>query len=387
MKQINPWLDEDDLLRVGGRLTKSELQFNVKHPLLLPQHSKFTEFVIMDEHRKNMHSGVEATLAAVRLRYWPIKARGTIKRLLRGCVICFKARPWVSEQLMGDLPAQRITLSRPFSNTGIDFCGPIFIRSGLRRNSTKVKCYVAVFVCMATKAIHLEVVSDMSTDAFLNAFKRFIARRGKPSDVFTDNGTNFFGANRELTELRTLFEQENRHKIIDSTSADKIKWHFIPPRAPHFGGLWEASVKSFKRHFYKVAANAALTFEEAVTFVSQVEAILNSRPLTPLSSDPNDLSYLTASHFLIGEALTSYPEPDIIGLQDNRLKVAASGANAPALLEALVHGVSVPVAAENQMASKPRNAITGRPVGAVSRRRFGPSQMGSRKNSRCAARE
>lgn len=173
---------------------------------------------------------------------------------------------------------------------------------------------------MSTKATHLEVVSDLTTEAFLNAFKRFISRRGKPSDIFSDNGTNFVGANRELEDLRKLFAQEkHQRKIIDTTSSEGIKWHFIPPRAPHFGGLWEAVVKSFKSHFYKVASEAALTFEEASTLVTQIEAILNSRPLCALSSDPNNLNYLSPGHFLVGSSLISYPEPDITRIQINRL--------------------------------------------------------------------
>ncbi|XP_018394987.1 PREDICTED: uncharacterized protein LOC108773620 [Cyphomyrmex costatus] len=140
---------------------------------------------------------------------------------------------------------------------------------------------------MTTKAAHLEVVSELTTNAFLGALKRLISRRGKPTDIFSDNGTNFVGANRELEELRQMFkQQECKRKIIDETSAIGISWHFIPPRAPHFGGLWESAVKSFKRHFYKVSREAAMTFEEASTLTAQIEAILNSRPLTAISEDP-----------------------------------------------------------------------------------------------------
>jgi len=210
--------------------------------------------------------------------------------------------------------------SRPFANTGIDFCGPIFIRERKGRGAKRVKAYIAVFICMVVKAIHLEVVSDMTTEAFLNAFKRFISRRGKPTNVYSDNGTNFVGANRELEKCRELFllEQE-RCKIIDYTVCEGIRWHFIPARAPHFGGLWERVVKSFKTHFYKTTTEAAMTFEEASTLVTQIEAIFNSHPLTTLSNDPNNLSYLSPGHFLVGDTLTSYPEVDLMEVKVNRL--------------------------------------------------------------------
>ncbi|XP_071576233.1 uncharacterized protein [Temnothorax nylanderi] len=319
-KYMSSILDDQGILRVGGRLQNSKLQHGAKHPVLLPYRSRFTELVIEHEHRRMLHAGANSTLAAVRLEYWPLKARGTVERLVRRCITCFKSRPRIPEQIMGNLPAHRVTASRPFENTGVDFCGPIYVREGRRRGRKNITAYVAVFVCMATKAVHLEVVSDLTTEAFLNAFKRFVGRRGKPSDVFSDNGTNFVGANRELEELRDLFNrEEEQKKVIDYTAAEKIKWHFIPPRAPHFGGLWEATVKSFKNHFYKVASDAAMTFEEASTLVIQIEAILNSRPLAAFSSDPNDLSYLTAGHFLIGSSLISYPEPSLAHLTKNRL--------------------------------------------------------------------
>ncbi|XP_071642645.1 uncharacterized protein [Temnothorax longispinosus] len=320
-KHMSPILDDQGILRVGGRLQNSKLQEGAKHPVLLLHRSRFTELVIEHEHRRMLHAGANSTLAAVRLEYWPLKARGTVKRLLvRGCITCFKSKPQIPEQIMGNLPAHRVTPSRPFENTGVYFCGPIYVREGRGRGRKNIKAYVAVFVCMTTKAVHLEVVSDLTTEAFLNAFKRFIGRRGRPSDVFSDNGTNFVGANRELEELQDLLNrEEEQKKLIDYTATEKIKWHFIPSRAPHFGGLWETTVKSFKNHFYKVASDAAMTFEEASTLVIQIEAILNSRPIAAFSSDPNDLSYLTAGHFIIGSSLISYPEPNLAHLTKNRL--------------------------------------------------------------------
>ncbi|XP_015604454.1 uncharacterized protein LOC107272139 [Cephus cinctus] len=320
LKSINPFISDDGLLRVGGRLQNSHLQHDAKHLIVLPHRSRFTDLIIEHEHRRILHAGVGATLAAVRQSYWPPRARSTIKRIIHKCVICFKSRPRISEQIMGNLPIHRVIPSKPFSSTGVDFCGPLYVRDGKRRNSKRIKVYVAVFVCMATKAVHLEVVSDMTTETFLNAFKCFIGRQGKPADVFSDNGTNFVGANRELEELRVLFAQEeHRSKIIDNNAMDRIRWHFIPSRAPHFGGLWKAAVKSFKTQFYKVASDASLTFEEASTLAIQIEAILNSRPMTAMSSNPNDMSYLTAGHFLIGSAITSYPEPGLAHLKINQL--------------------------------------------------------------------
>lgn len=117
-----------------------------------------------------------------------------------------------------------------------------------------------------------------------------------------------------------MFNQEEfRRRITNEVASDAITWHFIPPRSPHFGGLWEAAVRSAKHHLYRVSSDASLTFEEATTLLIQIEAILNSRPITPLSSDPNDCSYLTPGHFLIGDSLISYPEPDLQHLPTNRL--------------------------------------------------------------------
>jgi hypothetical protein len=173
---------------------------------------------------------------------------------------------------------------------------------------------------MTTKAVHIELVSDLTTDAFLATLKRFIARRGIVTDLFSDNGTNFVGANNELHNLEQLFKNQiNREKIVNTLANDQITWHFIPPRAPHFGGLWEASVKSLKNHLKRVIGDAHLTFEAFSTVLTQIEAILNSRPLTPMSNDPNDLSCLTAGHFLIGDSMTSFPHPDLQEVPSNRL--------------------------------------------------------------------
>lgn len=171
---------------------------------------------------------------------------------------------------------------------------------------------------MCTKAIHLELVSDLTTDAFLAALRRFTSRRCKCSNIYSDNGTNFHGARRCLTEMHKLVLNQTHNDVIRSSlSRDDIAWHFIPPSAPHFGGLWEAGVKSVKMHLRRVLGGSILTFEELYTVLTQEEAVLNSHPLCSMSD--SDLNPLTPSHFLIGEPLTAVPERSRLDIPSNRL--------------------------------------------------------------------
>ncbi|XP_044575197.1 uncharacterized protein LOC123259005 [Cotesia glomerata] len=183
---------------------------------------------------------------------------------------------------MADLPSARVTDSAAFSHVGVDYFGPVSIKEKKFRNRTIIKAYGCVFICMATKAVHLEIVSDMTTEGFLGAFGRFIGRRGVPSHVYSDNGTNFVGANNELRELYYLLESEQHQGRVKEYAVRKnITWQFNPPLSPHFGGIWEAAVKSFKHHFRRVVKNQILTFEELNTLAVQIESILNSRSYAP----------------------------------------------------------------------------------------------------------
>ncbi|XP_018375478.1 PREDICTED: uncharacterized protein LOC108769147 [Trachymyrmex cornetzi] len=259
-------------------------------------------------------------MAAVRQMFWPLSLRSNTRKIIQNCIICFKANPRHSQAIMASLPASRTTVSRPFSRCGVDYAGPIVIREGKRRNAKNHKAYIAIFVCFVTKAVHIEVVSDLTTDAFLGAFRRFISRRGKPVHMFSDNGTNFVGTNKQLQELHKFYVQaQTQGQINQFLHEQQISWNFIPPNAPHFGGLWEATVKSAKLHMTRVIGGAHLTFEELQTLLCEIEAILNSRFITALSSDPNDMSHLTPGHFLIGTALNSFSSRDLDGVPENRL--------------------------------------------------------------------
>ncbi|CAK9795156.1 hypothetical protein ANTPLA_LOCUS1384 [Anthophora plagiata] len=221
---------------------------------------------------------------------------------------------------MGDLPKNRVIHSRPFTNVGLDYCGPFLLKEKKFRNKGKIKSYVAVFVCFTTRAVHLELVTDLTTETCLEAIKRFCARRGKPTNVYSDNATNFIGVKNEILKVRAFFmSNENNTKLSNYFQNEGINWHFIPPRSPHFGGLWEAAVRSFKHHLYRTVGEAMFTYEQFNTCIVEIESILNSRPLTPLSSDPNDLIALTPAHFLIGDSLPSFPEIDLQDVPINRL--------------------------------------------------------------------
>lgn len=222
---------------------------------------------------------------------------------------------------MGSLPQDRVTACRPFQKVGIDFAGPVQVKNSRVRKAIITKGYVCVYVCFVTKAIHLELTSDISTEAFLASFKRFIARRGLPSDVYCDNGGCFRGARNQLAELYKLLDSaEHQTPVQAYASRQGIQFHFTPSYSPIFAGLAEASVKGMKFHLKRIILDAQLTYEQLSTVLCQIEAVLNSRPILPLSQDVNDYCYLTPGHFLIGSALTMYPEPDIAETKANRVQ-------------------------------------------------------------------
>ncbi|XP_063911125.1 uncharacterized protein LOC135128161 [Zophobas morio] len=320
LKSLNIFMDDNGILRVGGRLQNAKINYDMKHQILLPKNHYVTKIIIRDAHTDTLHAGTQATLAAVRRQFWPVCGKTTIKKIIHNCVKCRRVKPITYEQLMGNLPFDRVNPSRPFSNCGVDYAGPIMIKEGRGRGKRSIKCYVVVFVCLVTKAIHLDLVLDYTSQSFLNCLKRMISRRGKILHMYSDNGTNFVGANRELKYLKKLFDSDEfQRSVIDNITEQGIKWQFIPPNSPHMGGIWEAGVKSFKHHYKRIAGTSLLTAEEMYTLLTQIESILNSRPLTPLSNDPNDLEPLTPGHFLIGSALTDLPEPCLLAIKENRL--------------------------------------------------------------------
>ncbi|XP_074036726.1 uncharacterized protein [Leptinotarsa decemlineata] len=317
---LNPFLNEQGLICVGGRLRHADVPEPQKHPILLPAKNYVVSLLLKREHIWLGHAGAQTVLANVRLQYWPLNGIREVKRVIHECMNCFRFRAVAAQQIMSDLPPDRVTLSRPFEKVGVDYGGPFLIKSSRLRKAPTIKCYMAVFVCMATKAVHLELVSSLSSEAFLLTLKRFISRRGIPAVIHSDNATNYVGARNHLRELREFFAKSQLSESLKVFASETgFEWKFIPPRSPHWGGLWEAAVKGAKQHLHRIIGNSQFTFEKFSTVLAQIEAILNSRPLCPISSDPRDLGVLTPGHFLIGRSLTSYPELDTTHLPENRL--------------------------------------------------------------------
>lgn len=307
----------DGVIRVGGRIQNSNLDFDSKHPIILPKH-RLTDLILKNEHEQLLHCGAQLLLCSIREKYWPITGRNLCKKIVRKCITCFKAKPQETKYVMGNLPEHRVNKYLPFVNVGVDYGGPFLMKDRKTRGAKIVKVYICLFICMSTKAVHIELVSELTANAFMLTLKRFIARRGKPSKIISDNGSNFVGSNNEITKIYDFLKGKS-DIYSEYLSHQGISWEFIPSNSPNFGGIWEAGIKSCKFHLKRVLNQKSLTFEEFSTLLAQVESILNSRPLCPLSEDPNDFSALTPGHFLIGRSLNSLPEYDFTESLENRL--------------------------------------------------------------------
>ncbi|XP_070068174.1 uncharacterized protein [Drosophila takahashii] len=317
--RFSPFLDHEKLLRVGGRIERSTLNYNAKHPLLIPKSSPIAELLVRHSHVTNLHTGVDATFTNLRQQYWILGARNIVPKTVFQCKRCFLQRKATNNHIMGDLPMPRVQASRCFQHTGLDYTGPISIKESTGCTPRIGKAWFAIFVCLTTKAIHVEAVTDLTTNAFIAAFQRLIARRSKPTDLYSDNGTTFHGSKRVLEEMRLLAIKHSKDEYLSNYFAnERILWHFIPPSAPHFGGIWESGVRSIKLHMKRVMGSTALTFEKLSTVLIQIEALLNSRPLC--SSGDTTLDSLTPAHFLTGAPYTAIPEPSRLDVPINRLE-------------------------------------------------------------------
>ncbi|XP_015120508.1 uncharacterized protein LOC107043488 [Diachasma alloeum] len=316
--RLVPFIDSRGIICLTGRLQKSFLEKDFKHPAILPSRSRFTELVLQQIHPQTFYGGVQLMLATLRRRYWILRGRRPVKSVIYRCVTCAQFRGEAAKQLMGQLPLRRITHARPFLHSRVDYVGPLTLLTWRGRGAKTFKGFLAIFVCFTTSAVHIELVSDYSTQGFLASYKRFTARRRICSTITSDCGTNVVGANKAL---RLLFDAAGKEAnvIAHSLVKDGTKWMFNPPGAPHHGGKWEAAVRSAKFHLKRVIGDTKMTYEGLSTLLTQVEAILNSRPLCQLPDDHEEFSVLTPGHFLIGSVLTTVHEPLLRHLPISRL--------------------------------------------------------------------
>ena len=310
LKAVNPYLSSQGLMLVGGRLEKANLSPLQVHPVILSASDRLTQLIFRHHHITLNHCGPTLLMAHTSTFLYVVAAKKLAKDVCRDCLVCKRRAPKAMSQMMGDLPAPRVNPASCFKNTGLDYAGPISMKRGNPRRPSIIKGYLAIFVCLATKAVHIEVVSDQTTETLVAALKRFISIRGLPTDIYSDNGTNFVGARNELHDLYLLLNLPRTQAAIQSYLMHrKITWHHIPQRAPHFGGLWEAVVKSTKYHLRRTVGKTKLYYEEMSTVTCQISACLNSRPY--LSQDCHDSEGempLTPGHFMIGRPLQAYPE-------------------------------------------------------------------------------
>jgi hypothetical protein len=322
LKYLNPFIDPEGVLRVGGRLKNSTVSFNQRFPIILPAENPVTKLIIIHKHQKMLHAGAQNTLASLRLRFWVLNGRNVVRLIIRKCIKCYRFVASASEQITADLPSFRVTPHRPFLYVGVDFTGAIEMKQSRIRKSLITKGYVCLFICLSVKAIHLELCSDISTANFLAALRRFISGRGKCKFICSDNGTNFKGANNEMRKLYELLNKSsNFSPIKNELSNEGIEWRFISPSAAHQGGIWESGIKMVKYHVKRVMGSSLYTYEELNTLLVQIEGVVNSRPLHPFSSEPDELTCLTPAHFLINDSLASVPEADLAETPINRLSL------------------------------------------------------------------
>lgn len=316
-RNLTLFFDSDRLIRLNGRVRNRDIPYDFRHPIILPYESTLTKRFMEKAHKITMHGGAQQMLQYVREKFWIPRARQLAKEVIHGCVKCKRYAFTHSEQQMAPLPLNRTTPGKVFETCGIDYCGPVYLKPKTGRTNITMKAYICVFICLATRAIHLELVSDLTTNAFLAALRRVVARRGRIREIVSDHGSNFVGAYNEIERLK-----EHLRNLAEYPFAEEfnLKWRFTTERASHHGGIFEAAVKSAKKHLLRVIGEQRLTFEEYCTVLTQVEACLNSRPMGRMSDDPGDLKVLTPAHFIIGEPINLFPDDtNYVEIPMNRL--------------------------------------------------------------------
>lgn len=304
---LRPILDKNNILRVGGRIDKANIAYQQRHQYIIPSKSRLSFLILKYAHDATLHGGIQIMMQFIRKKFWIPKLRAEARKYIHSCVQCARMANTTASQIMAELPEIRIRPAHPFQHVGVDMAGPynIMLTNKINMNTRsrllpEIKGWVAVFICLTTRNVHLEPTEGMSTDDFLQAYQRFVSRRGNPEVIYSDHGTNFVGADNLLQKA---FDKWKAEEIQHAVHLYGTEWRFITPSAPHEGGIWEAAVKSMKHHLKRVMGTQKYSIQGITTLLTSIEACLNSRPLCKLSDDPNDLEALTPAHFTIGRPL------------------------------------------------------------------------------------
>ena len=294
---LSPYLDENGLLRVGGRIDAARnVEFELKRPVILDGRDYLTKLIVRYYHSSFLHGNQETVVNELRQKYWILRIRPTVKEIASKCMFCRirKAKPVPPR--MGDLPEARVTHhQRPFTFCGLDLFGPMEVT--VTRH--KEKRYGVLFTCLTVRAIHIEIVNTLTSDSLIMALRRMAARRGWPLNLYSDNGTNLRGAD---TELKLSIQALDVEKLKGEALNKGTTWNFIPPASPHWGGAWERLIRSVKVSLKVILHQRAPKEETLITLLAEVENIVNSRPLSHVSVDPHSMESLTPNHFLLGSS-------------------------------------------------------------------------------------
>ena len=279
--------DLKGLYRVETKITMGAEPYDFRYPIIMPSHHPVVDMIILEDHKLNSHAGIQALQSRLRERFWIISSRKTIRRVLGSCVRCKRYDVKKIEASPAPLPLDRIRNCKVFEVAGVDLAGPFYVRE----KEDVQKVWLVLYTCAVYRAVHLELVKSLSTDAFLLSFRRIIARRGRPSIVYSDNGTNFVGVVGAMNEL-------DWNSINKFCALQRIKWRFNPPTASWWGGWWERLIGMTKKLLLRTLGRASLSYDELLTVTCDVEAVINSRPLTYVSENNEDLIPLSPSMFL-----------------------------------------------------------------------------------------
>ena len=291
VSKLNPRIG-NWLLRAGGRIGRAPLPYEMKHPVILPYKLHVTDLIIRDHRQRMGHLGQESVLSSLRKKYWVLKGRSAVRRVLNKCSDCHSRKAKPAEQFIAEVPKERVTPGDPpFTYFGVDCFGPLKVKQG----RSHVKSYGCLFICLTMRALHIEIVHSLSADSTINAIRRFISVRGCPKEIRSDNGTSLERADKEL---RYAVEQWDHHKISNFCAQREIKWKFNPPAASHMGGVWERMVQTTKRVLKSLLKEQIVTDEVLATVMAEAVNIVNSRPLTRNSDSDLDDRPLTPNHLL-----------------------------------------------------------------------------------------